>query len=157
MSRPWTTFGHVLNMSRTRSPDITTGLQVTASLSRQLPIHDCERKGPVQVESVTVRYVRLSDRTGHGTDAPPMALVLIDGSSVIKDVNVSMGKGLLGLSEEMLPTSRDARSVPLTPLFFEVNRQIIETRDLCRRPTRGHRGTTSLVVANTCNRCTSHS
>jgi hypothetical protein len=67
-----------------------------------------------------------------------MALVLIDGSSAIEDVNVSMGKGLLGLSEEMLPTSRDARSVPLTPLFLEVNRQITETRDLCCRPTRGH-------------------
>jgi hypothetical protein len=75
-----------------------------------------------------------------------MALVLIDGSSAIKDVNVSMGKGLLGLSGEMLPTSRDARSVPLNPLFLEVNRQIIETRDLCCRPTRDHRGTTSWLL-----------
>ena len=84
--------------------------------------------------TVPVRYARLFDRTGHGTDAPPMALVLIDGSSANKDVNVSMGKGHLGLSEEMLPTSRDARSVPLTPLFLEVNRQIIETRDFLLPP-----------------------
>jgi hypothetical protein len=54
---------------------------------------------------------------------------LLDGSSANKDVNVSMGKGRLGLSEEMLPTSRDARSVPLTPLFLEVNRRFIEARD----------------------------
>jgi hypothetical protein len=80
--------------------------------------------------TVSPRKVRPALRPdGRGTDAPPTALVLLDGSSANKDVNVSMGKGLLGLSEEMLPTSKDARSVPLTPLFLEVNRRFIEARD----------------------------
>jgi hypothetical protein len=49
-----------------------------------------------------------------------MALVILDGSSANKDVYVSMGKGRLGLSEDMLPTSRDTQSVHLhcCPLLF---------------------------------------
>ena len=77
-----------------------------------------------------VRYVRLSDRTGRGTDAPPTALVLIDGSSANKDVNVSMGKGHLGLSQKRDAAHVQRRSVCTSnSSFFEVNRQIIETRD----------------------------
>ena len=64
-----------------------------------------KRKCPTQ-SSVLVRYVTLCDVTGQGLKQRPqtLALVLRDSTSAT-NLNVLMGKGLLGLSEEMLPAT----------------------------------------------------
>ena len=62
-SCPMLSWPMVLTPPRGRSVGVLS-VQVTASLSRRLQIHDCERSASQDSVTVPVRYVRLFDRTG---------------------------------------------------------------------------------------------